>query len=146
MAGLNPAGFFAEARRRRVFQVAAVYIVIAWVVVQVADNIFPGLGVPESSIIYVWMAAAIGLPLALFFGWRYDFVDGHVLRTAAVEGEPGAPIGCSDPDVNDGRFRDAKTGKDVVGHLHHDPGNDDVHSRNLKHPTTSGFLKKARWI
>ena len=42
--------FFRELGRRKVFRVAALYIVGAWVVLQVADLAFPGLRVPESSI------------------------------------------------------------------------------------------------
>jgi len=96
MTRQGPAELFEEARRRRVFQIAAMYIVGAFVALQVADLAFPGLSIPESAMRYVWIGAIIGFPFALFFGWRYDFVDGRILRTAAVEGELGAAIGRGD--------------------------------------------------
>lgn len=41
--------FFTELRRRNVLRVAFVYLVAAWLILQVADLIVPILGVPEWS-------------------------------------------------------------------------------------------------
>ena len=67
----SSAGFIQEARRRRVFQVAGVYIVGAFVALQVADLAFPSMSLSESAMRYVWLGAIIGFPFALFFGWRF---------------------------------------------------------------------------
>jgi TolB-like protein/Flp pilus assembly protein TadD len=77
--------FLREARRRRVFRVTALYIVGAFVALQVADLAFPGLGIEESAILYVWIGAILGLPIALFFGWRYDIIGGRIVRTAVSD-------------------------------------------------------------
>jgi TolB-like protein/Flp pilus assembly protein TadD len=77
--------FLKEARRRRVFRVTAIYIVGAWVALQAADLAFPGLGIEESAILYVWIGAIVGLPIALFFGWRYDIIGGRIVRTAVSD-------------------------------------------------------------
>jgi len=74
---------FEEVRRRRVLRVAALYIFGAWAALQVSDLAFQGLGVAESAIRFVWIGAILGLPIALFVGWRYDLVGGRVQRTAA---------------------------------------------------------------
>ena len=95
MARLGPAGLFEEARRRRVFHVAAVYIVGAFVALQVADLAFPGMSVPETAIQFVWIGAIIGFPFALFFGWRFDLIEGRILLTAAP-GEAAQAIGKAD--------------------------------------------------
>ncbi len=76
---------FRELRRRHVFRVAGIYIVAAWVVVQVADTAFPGMNVPEAAIRYVWLAAFLGFPLALVFGWRYDVTAQGVVRTPRAD-------------------------------------------------------------
>ena len=81
MTALSITAFLKEARRRRVFRVAALYIVAAWIALQAADLAFPGLSIPESAIRYVWMGAILGLPVALFFGWRYDIIGGRIIRT-----------------------------------------------------------------
>ena len=73
--------FLKELRRRRVFRTAAVYIVAAWVVLQVADLAFPGLGIPESAIRYVWLGAFLGFPLALIFSWIYEITPGGIVHT-----------------------------------------------------------------
>jgi TolB-like protein/Tfp pilus assembly protein PilF len=73
--------FLAECRRRRVFRLAGMYVVGCWVLLQVADLAFENWGIAPVAIRYVWVAALIGLPVALFFGWRFDIVGGRILRT-----------------------------------------------------------------
>lgn len=75
--------FLAECRRRRVFRLAGMYVVGCWVVLQVADLAFENWGIAQFTIRYVWVAATVGLPVALFFGWRFDIVGGRIVRTAA---------------------------------------------------------------
>jgi len=70
-----------EARRRSVFRVAALYVIGAWVILQVADVVFPGLGIPDSAISALLFAALLGFPVALFFGWMYDIGPGGIRRT-----------------------------------------------------------------
>ena len=74
--------FFIELRRRRILRVTALYIIAAWVVLQVADLAFPGLRIPEAAILYVWIGAIAGFPVALIIGWRFDIVGGRIVRTA----------------------------------------------------------------
>lgn len=76
-----------ELRRRGVFRVVALYIVAAWVVLQVADLAFAGLGIPEIAIRYVWIATILGIPIALVFGWRYDITSEGIIRTPPAESE-----------------------------------------------------------
>ena len=74
------------------WRVAALYIVGAWVVLQVADLAFPGLSVPEQAIRYVWTAAIACFPLALFLGWRFDICRGRVVRTPGAGSEAALPM------------------------------------------------------
>ncbi len=92
MATFSLTEFLKEARRRRVFRVAALYIVGAWVALQAADLAFPGLGIPEFAIRYIWMGAILGVPVALFFGWRYDIIGGRIVRTAVSDVEADLSI------------------------------------------------------
>ncbi len=73
--------FFAEVRRRRVLRVAALYIVGAWVLLQVADLALESLGFPDQALGFFWVAIFSGFPLALFFGWRYDLTAQGIART-----------------------------------------------------------------
>ncbi len=85
--------FVRDLRRRRVFRVAGIYVVAAWVAVQVASESFPGLEVPDVAIRYVWSAAFLGFPLALVFGWRYDITTQGIVRTSPAD--PGTEVDLS---------------------------------------------------
>ena len=85
-----------EARRRRVFRTAGLYIVGAWVVVQIALAVFPALSISEAAIRYIWTAALLGFPLAVVFGWRYDIRGGRVERTASTRTDVSLSLGRGD--------------------------------------------------
>ena len=70
-----------ELRRRRVLRLAGIYIVAAWVAVQVADQLFPAIGVPEEAILHVWLIVVFLFPLAIVFSWRYDISADGITRT-----------------------------------------------------------------
>ena len=75
------ASLFSEIRRRRVPRVAALYILTAWVILQVSDLAFPGLYIPDSAIRYVWIGVIACFPPALILGWRFDIKAGRLVRT-----------------------------------------------------------------
>lgn len=77
-----------ELRRRRVFRMTAFYIIGSWVVLQVADLLFPALGIDESAIRYVWASIVAGFPLAVFFSWRYDIGTDGITRTRTADDAP----------------------------------------------------------
>ena len=74
-----------ELRRRKVFRVAALYIVGAWVVLQVADLAFDSWDIASSALRYVWLGAILGFPIALVFGWRYDITAHGLVRTPPAD-------------------------------------------------------------
>ena len=80
MQGLS--GFFQEVRRRRVVGVLALYIVGAWIALQVAATLFPGWRIPEEAIRYVWIGTVLLFPVAVIFAWYYDVSASGVRRTA----------------------------------------------------------------
>jgi len=80
--------FLHEARRRGVFKVAALYIVGAWLVIQVADVFYPAWQVPEAALRLLLVAAVLGFPIAFVFGWMFDVSVSGIRRTpSAVSGE-----------------------------------------------------------
>ena len=82
----------AECHRRHVFRVAALYVVGAWVVLQVSDLAFEAWDIPSAALRYVWIGAVAGLPAALLFGWRYDVVGGTIVPTPDDDGTPAVPL------------------------------------------------------
>jgi TolB-like protein len=79
-----------ELRRRRVFRMTVIYIVAAWVAVQVAAEAFPAFNIPEGAIRYVWVAALIGFPVAVLFSWKYDLTASGIRRTPAAHEDVAA--------------------------------------------------------
>jgi TolB-like protein/Flp pilus assembly protein TadD len=86
----------AEAKRRKLFRFAALYIVAAWVALQVADLAFPGMDIPEEAIRYVWIGAFLLFPLVLVFSWRYDFTTSGIVRTPPTGTPDYQPLGKAD--------------------------------------------------
>ena len=74
--------FFREVRRRRLFGVSAVYVVVCGVIWQVADMAFPALGLPEWTFTLVVVLSFLGFPVALVLGWAYDLEPEGVVRTS----------------------------------------------------------------
>jgi len=77
-----------ELRRRRVFRLAGLYVVGAWLVIQVADISFPAWELPDTAIRYLFIAAIACFPVALIFSWFYDITPQGIVRTEPTdEGE-----------------------------------------------------------
>ncbi len=73
--------FIAECRRRRVFRVVSLYIVGAWIVLQVADLAFESWDIPSTALRYIWIGVILGIPVAVIFGWRFDIIGGRIIHT-----------------------------------------------------------------
>ena len=76
-----------ELRRRRVFRVAGLYVVGVWLLMQAADILFPGWGIPDAAIRYLFWAGLLGFPVALAFGWVFDISTAGIRRTQPVGSE-----------------------------------------------------------
>ena len=85
-AGSKLQAWFAELRRRKVIRVAAVYLVAAWLLIQVADAVFEPMGLPPWSLKLVIVLAALGFPLACVLAWAFDVTPRGIERaeTAAL--------------------------------------------------------------
>lgn len=73
--------FWQDLRQRKVFRAAAAYSVSAWLVVAVADVVFPLLSAPEWALRTLVLVAIAGLPLAVLFAWLFDLTPDGVVRT-----------------------------------------------------------------
>lgn len=76
--------FYQELKRRKVIRVAIVYALVAWIVVEVASVMFPGLLLPEWSVRLVIGLAVIGFPIALVLAWALELTpDGLKMDSEA---------------------------------------------------------------
>jgi adenylate cyclase len=85
--------WFAELRRRKVFRVAVVYLVVAWLLVQVADAVFEPMGLPAWTLKLVITMVALGFPLACALAWAFDVTAKGIERTPDADPatSPSAP-------------------------------------------------------
>jgi hypothetical protein len=67
-----------ELKRRKVFRVAAVYAVTAWVLVEVVVTIEDPLNLPEWFDTFVIVILAIGFPVALVLSWAFDITPNGI--------------------------------------------------------------------
>ena len=80
--------FFAELKRRKVFQVAAVYGAAMFGVLQAVDVLVPALHLPEGLITAVAVLGLVGFPVALAVAWTYERTAAGLVRTEdAAPGE-----------------------------------------------------------
>jgi TolB-like protein/Tfp pilus assembly protein PilF len=61
-----------EAKRRFLFRAAGLYAGAAFVLLQLADVVLPGLGIDESAVSYLLIAIAAGFPAMLLVVWMID--------------------------------------------------------------------------
>ena len=70
--------FFEEIKRRKVFQVAVVYAVMAWLVIQVIDVINDPLNLPGWLDTVVIVLLAVGFPIAMILAWAFDLTPAGI--------------------------------------------------------------------
>ncbi|MEN8145815.1 MAG: hypothetical protein ABFS14_12800, partial [Gemmatimonadota bacterium] len=80
--------FWAELKRRKVYSVGAVYVVVAWLLVQIADTAFQPLGFPDAAMRLLIIAVIAGLPVALLLAWIFEISAEGVRRTQAIDTRP----------------------------------------------------------
>ncbi len=90
--------FINELKRRNVAKVAVLYIVAAWLLLQVTDVLSSLLPVPEWTGSFVFILLVIGFPLVLIFSWIYELTpegikrEKEVDRSQSITGETGRKI------------------------------------------------------
>jgi len=64
--------FFADLEQRNVFRVAAAYLVVAWLIVQVVETVFPAFGYGDESIRNIVIALGVAFIPVLVFAWIFE--------------------------------------------------------------------------
>ena len=75
---------FVELKRRNVFRAAAFYAASAWLLVQIATQVFPFFHISEWVVRWIVVAAAIGFPFAMMFSWLYEWTPHGLQRESEV--------------------------------------------------------------
>ena len=78
---MNLPKFFAELKRRNVYRAAVLYGMGAWLLAQIATQIFPFFNVPNSAVRFVIVALVLGFPIAMALAWIYELTPEGIVRT-----------------------------------------------------------------
>jgi len=82
---VNPKNFFAELKRRNVYKVAIAYAVVAWLLMQVASQIFPFFEIPNWAVRLVVLLLIIGFPVAMILAWAFELTPEGIKRAEDVD-------------------------------------------------------------
>ena len=77
--------FLEELKRRNVLRVAAAYLAVSWLLIQVAETIFPAFGFGDTGVRIVIIILIIGLIPALIFAWAFEFTPEGLKKEAEVD-------------------------------------------------------------
>ncbi|MDB5973154.1 MAG: hypothetical protein JWQ90_5604 [Hydrocarboniphaga sp.] len=87
--------FFQELQRRNVHRAAVFYAGAAWLIVQVATQVFPFFDIPNATVRVVVIAVVVGFPFAMAFSWFYEWtpqgikLESEIDRSASVTQQTG---------------------------------------------------------
>src|SRR5436190_8387460 len=81
-------GFFEELQRRKVYRVAAAYIIAAGFIIQMGSAILPAWELPNWTFRLVVVLLLIGFPIALILAWAFDVTSEGIRATKGTAAEP----------------------------------------------------------
>ena len=76
-----------ELKRRNVFRVAMTYIVASWLIIQVAETIFPAFGISDAVLRYIVIVLSIGFVPALIFSWVFELTPEGFAKEVSADQE-----------------------------------------------------------
>jgi TolB-like protein/Tfp pilus assembly protein PilF len=77
-------GFFEEVKRRKVYRVAAAYIIAAGGIIQLASAAFPAWELPNWALRLVIVLLLAGFPIALILAWAFDVTPQGIRATPSL--------------------------------------------------------------
>src|SRR6516164_8321656 len=81
-------GFFEELQRRKVYRVAAAYIIAAGFIIQIGSAIFPAWELPNWTLRLAIVLLLVGFPIALILAWAHDVTPQGIRATPS----PSVPL------------------------------------------------------
>ncbi|HEY5623038.1 MAG TPA: hypothetical protein VIV14_04700, partial [Gammaproteobacteria bacterium] len=84
--------FLGEIKRRKVFQVAAAYLVVAWLIMQVVDVVNEPLSLPGWFDTVAILLLGIGFPIAVILSWAFDLTPEGMVRDQGTSQASGRTL------------------------------------------------------
>ena len=81
---MNLQNFLGELKRRHVYRVAIAYGVVAWLLVQVATQVFPFFEIQNWVVRLVVLLTVLGFPVALVIAWAFEMTPEGLKRAGDI--------------------------------------------------------------
>ena len=116
--------FWSELKRRKVVRVAIAYAIIAWLMMEIASVVLPGLQLPDWTITLVIALLALGFPVALVLAWALDVTPEGIKVDTTGENLPEPHT--AGPDRQEERGKDGRRSVAVLPFVNrsNDPDNE----------------------
>lgn len=82
---MNLKNYISELKRRNVFKASVAYIIIAWIIIQVASIALPTFDAPPFVLKTILFLMVIGFPLILVFAWAFELTPDGFKKTKEVK-------------------------------------------------------------
>ena len=82
--GETAVNIFNELKRRNVYRAAAAYGVVAWLLIQIATQVFPFFDIPNWSVRLVIVVLLLGFPVAMIVAWIFEWTPEGLKRTDEI--------------------------------------------------------------
>ncbi|HET9366521.1 MAG TPA: hypothetical protein VFO22_00505, partial [Candidatus Udaeobacter sp.] len=82
---MNLRNFLTELKRRSVYRAAVLYGMGAWLLAQIATQIFPFFNIPNSAVRLVIVALILGFPIAMVLAWLFELTPAGFVRTEDLD-------------------------------------------------------------
>ena len=81
---MNLKNYISELKRRNVFKASVSYIIVAWIIIQVASIALPTFDAPPFVLKTILFLMVIGFPLNLVFAWAFELTPEGIKKTKEV--------------------------------------------------------------
>src|SRR5439155_15919971 len=82
---MSPGKFFAEVKRRNVYKVAIAYGAVAWLLTEIATQVFPFFEIPNWAVRLVILVIIAGFPIAVVIAWAFELTPEGLKRTEIAD-------------------------------------------------------------
>ena len=76
---------FTELKRRNVFRVGFAYVIMSWLLAQIADLVIDNITAPDWIMQVLMLFLALGFPIALFFAWAFEMTPDGIKREHEID-------------------------------------------------------------
>jgi adenylate cyclase len=76
--------FLEELKRRKVIRVVGAYIIVGWLLIQIAETTFEPMGLPSWALTLIIVLVVMGLPLATILAWAFDITPSGIEKTEGI--------------------------------------------------------------